>query len=60
MMFAKIILTAVIALATMVVFRQISERNKKSAVRVKDKDQRRIKSKNLVWDEKSQSYRVED
>ncbi len=59
-MFAKIILTAVIALATMVIFRQISERNKKSRVPVKNDKRRSIKTKNLVWDEKSQSYRAED
>ncbi len=59
-MFAKIILTAVVALATMVIFRQISERNKKSRVPVKNDKRRSIKTKNLVWDEKSQSYRAED
>ncbi len=60
MMFAKVILTAVIVLATMVIFRQISERNKKARVPVKNNDQGRIKTENLVWDEKSQSYRVKD
>ncbi|VAV87674.1 hypothetical protein MNBD_ALPHA08-979 [hydrothermal vent metagenome] len=59
-MFAKILLTAVIALATLVIFRQVSERNKKDRIRVKNDQRRPIKTKNLVWDEKSQSYRDED
>jgi len=59
-MFAKILLTAVIALATLVIFRQVSERNKKDRIRVKNKQSRQSKTKNLVWDEKSHSYRAED
>ena len=59
-MFAKVLLTAVVALTTMIVFRQISERDKKSRVPVKKNNSRQLKTKNLVWDEESQSYRVQD
>ena len=59
-MFVKILITVAVALTTMVIFRQMSERDKKSRVPVKDNKRRVQKVKNLVWDEKSQSYRADD
>lgn len=59
-MFAKILISVAVALTTMIVFRQLSERDKKARVPVKTNKNRVEKVKNLVWDEKSQSYRADD
>jgi len=59
-MFVKILITVFIALATLVFYRQFSERNKRSRVRVKAANNSVRQSKNLVWDEKSRSYKTED
>ena len=56
----KILITVFIALATLVFFRQFSERNKRSRVRIKNRTNAAGQSENLVWDEKSGSYKIED
>ncbi len=59
-MVVKIVIAVVIALATMVLFRQFSERDKQARARVKPENRAVKKVKNLIWNKKTKSYRAED
>ena len=59
-MLAKIVIAVIVALVTMVIFRQFSERDKRARVQIKNHKPGAKQPKNLVWDEKTQSYRSED
>lgn len=59
-MFFKFVVAIILALVTLIAFRQFSERDRRARVRIKNKSRQQEKTRNLVWDEATQSYRAED